>query len=109
MVRGEQVYRMRGAVTLEERRSRTGHYYTVYWNTAEVAQGGQIVFEYQQAITASDVLTKTFKIPTGHSSGSAEFNIIGKEYQQGGNVLAWRARLVKGGKTLAVKRSYLWR
>lgn len=110
MVRGEQLYRMRGAVTLEQRRNRLGDYYTIYWNTAEAASGNlKVVFEYQQATTASKILTMTRDIPASQTSGSVEFRIAGEAYREGGNVLAWRARLMKGGRVIAMKRSYLWR
>ena len=110
LVRGEQLYRLHGAVTLEERRSRVGHYYTAHWDAPEVASGNaKIIFEYQQATTASKVLTSVHKIPAGQSNGSVEFQIIGDAYQKGGSVLAWRARLVEGKRLLDVKQSYLWK
>ncbi|BDS05183.1 hypothetical protein NT6N_02230 [Oceaniferula spumae] len=109
MIRGEQLYRLRGAVTMEERTSRLGHYYTVYWNDIQNTGDAKVVFEYQQATTASKVLTMTREIPAGLNSGSVEFRVIGDSYKQGGRVLAWRARLISNGKVLAMKRSYLWR
>jgi len=109
-VRGEQLYRLRGAVTLEQRKSRLGHYYTVLWNTPEATSGNvKIIFEYQQATSASKVLTAVHEIPNGQVTGSVEFPIVDKAYQQGGNVLAWRVRLMSGKRVLAVKRSYLWK
>lgn len=110
MVRGEQLYRLRGAVTTAERTNRLGHYYTVYWNNLGSGEGdAKIIFDYQQATTASKVLTRSLALPTGLDSGSVEFRITGEAYQQGGRVLAWRARLIQNGKVIAVKRSYLWR
>lgn len=110
MVRAEQLYRMNGAVTLEQRKNRLGNYYTIYWDTPEAAAGGmKIIFEYQQAATSSKVLTMTRNIPAGQSTGSMELNIIGKAYREGGSVLAWRARLMKGNQVIDSKRSYLWR
>lgn len=110
LVRGEQLYRLHGAVSLEERRSKVGHYYTAHWNTPDVISGNtRIVFEYQQAVTASKVLTSEHKIPKGQSSGSVEFQIIGDAYHKGGSVLAWRARLMEGERVLDVKQSYLWK
>lgn len=110
MVRGEQLYRMRGAVSLEQRRNRLGDYYTVYWNTQEAATGDvRVVFDYQQATTASKILTMERVVPAGQTRGSVEFRVAGEAYREGGSVLAWRARLLKDGRTVAVKRSYLWR
>lgn len=109
-VRGEQLYRLNGAVTQKERENRKGSYYTMSWNTPQAVAGDmKIIFEYQQAATASKVLTMTRNIPAGQEKGSVEFNIIGQAYLKGGNVLAWRARLVQDGKVVATQRSYLWK
>jgi len=112
MARGEQLYRLRGAVTLEERKSRLGHYYTVDWERpSEVGLNEEmrVVMNYQQAGTASKVLEMTRKIPTGQESGKIEFQVVGEPYRVGGRVLAWRIRLMKGSRVLAEKRSYLWK
>ena len=110
MVRGEQLYRLRNAVTLEQRRDRLGHYYTIYWDLPQaVTADMKVVFEYQQAATASKVISVEREIPAGQAKGSTEIQIIGSSYREGGSVLAWRARLMRGSQIVAMKRSYLWR
>lgn len=108
MVRGEQNYRLRGAVTLEQRQKRLGQYYTVSWN-ASAGQPTRVVMEYQQAGTGSLVKKLAHDLPQQQSAGKVEFQVVGDDYNKGGRVLAWRVRLLAGDRVLAEKRSYLWR
>ena len=110
MVRGEQMYRLRGAVTLEERQRRLGQYYTVSWKNDQAAQGPMtVVMDYQQAATGSQVLRMSRDLPAGQTSGRVEFQVTGESYRIGGRVLAWRIRLLRADEIVAEKRSYLWR
>jgi hypothetical protein len=110
MVRGEQLYRLRGAVTMEELQHRLGQYYTVSWKNDHMAQGGmKVVMDYQQAATGSKVLRMSRDLPVDESSGRIEFQVTGESYRIGGRVLAWRIRLQRGDQVVAEKRSYLWR
>jgi len=112
MTRGEQLYRFRGAVTMEEKRNRLGHYYSVDWVKPAEARSDekmQLVMNYQQAATGAKVLTMKRDLPEGETSGKGEFQVAGESYRVGGRVLAWQIQLMQGGKVLAEKRSYLWR
>jgi len=112
MTRGEQLYRLRGAVTLKERRERLGHYYTVEWerpSSARAGEGMRVVMNYQQAATASQVLEMSREIPADQTSGKMEFQVAGESYRVAGRVLAWQIRLMQGDRELAEKRSYLWK
>ncbi len=109
MIRGEQLYRLNNAVTHKQRIERLGSYYTISWNVPQAAAGGmKVIFEYQQAASASKVLSMTRNLPAGQTKGVIEFNIIGNAYRVGGGVLAWRALLVRGEEIVASKQSYLW-
>lgn len=110
MARGEQLYRLRGAVTMEERKSRLGHYYSVDWTNDQV--GGddlKVVMDYQQATTASKVLRMSRDVSGSEASGKVEFHITGEVYRAGGRVLAWRVQLLRGNEVLAEQRSYMWK
>jgi hypothetical protein len=110
MVRMEKERRLRGAVSMAERRQRLGQYYTLLWqDPAGVGRGPvEVVFQYQQGATASRVkrMTKTF--PASAAQGTAEFAVIGDDYFTGGRVLAWKATVLRGGREFASRRSYLW-
>jgi len=110
MVRGEQAYRLRGAVTMKERKSRLGQYYTVSWkNDSPSGEPMKVVMDYQQATTGSEVHQMKRDLPSGESAGRVEFKVTGNSYLLGGRVLAWRIRLLREGEIIAEKRSYLWR
>ncbi|MCP5536369.1 MAG: hypothetical protein H7A51_09070 [Akkermansiaceae bacterium] len=110
MIRGEQMYRLRGAVTLEERQARLGQYYTVIWkNPTASTEPLRIIMDYQQTATGSKPLRMMRDLPGNQSSGRCEFNVTSEAYRVGGRVLSWRIRMMQGDRVLAEKRSYLWR
>jgi len=110
MARGEQLYRMRGAVTMKERVDRKGHYYTVTWNDDQPGTGDmKVVMEYLQSATAAQVLRMSRDLPDGEKSGKMEFLITGESYRVGGPVLAWRIQLLRGREVVASQQSYLWK
>jgi hypothetical protein len=108
MIRGERKRRFHGAISMEEQGDRLGYTYTVLWNDASTSDPGQIVFEFQQGATASRVKKMVHTISAGETSGRAEFAILGDDYRKGGRVLAWRCSLVRGGREIASRHSYLW-
>lgn len=110
MARGEQLYRMRGAVTMKERVARKGHYYTVTWNNDQLGAGDMMLeMEYLQSATAAQVLRMKRDLPDDRKSGKVEFLITGESYRVGGPVLAWRIQLRRGHEVVASKQSYLWK
>ncbi len=110
MLRMEKARRLRGAVSMEERRDRLGQYYSLLWNHPEGVGQGEVVllFEYQQGATASLVKKQVRTFPSSDAEGVVEFSVIGDGYFDGGKVLAWKATLSRGGKIISSKQSYLW-
>lgn len=110
MVRMEKERRLRGAISMEERRQRLGQYYTLIWSDAKGVGSGpvELVFEYRQGGTASQIKRATKQFAASDASGVAEFSVIGDNYFENGKVLAWRATVLRDGKEIAVRRSYLW-
>ena len=110
LVRMEKERRLRGAVSMAERRQRLGQYYTLPWHDpAGVGKGPvEVRFQYQQGATASHVKHMTKEFPAAASEGIAEFAVIGDDYFKGGRVLAWKATLSRNHKELATRQSYLW-
>jgi hypothetical protein len=108
MVRMEKMRRLHGAVSMEERRQRLGHYYTLGWNDAEGVGSGEVtaVFEYRQGGSTIKRMSRSF--PAAESAGAADFAIIGDDYFRNGKVLAWRASILRGGREIASQQSYLW-
>ncbi len=113
MVRGEVQRRLHGAITLAERREKIGQYYTVsYCRSREESQANaapvKIIFEYQQAVTAS-AIKRMEKSVSCTDEQEVEFAVVGEDYAKNGRVLTWRVRVMEGEQVLAEKRSYLWR
>lgn len=110
MLRGEKNRLLYGAVSMEERRNRLGQYYTVLWNDADGAGSGpvEVRFEYQQGASGSRIKTRSEKFSADTMSGKAVFSVIGDDYFKRGKVITWKVSLLRGGKALASKQSYLW-
>ena len=111
MVRMEKARRLRGAVSMQERKQRLGQYYTLIWHDPAGAGQGpvEVVFQYQQGASASLVKHMTKQFPASATEGVAEFAVIGDDYFTNGKVLAWHATVSRGKRELASKSSYLWR
>lgn len=107
--RMEKESRLRGAISMEERRQRLGQYYTVLWQNND-AKSGQVTvtFEYQQGKTGSQIKRMTQSFPTLDVHGRASFAVIGDDYIQNGRVLAWQVTLSRGDREIASRRSFLW-
>lgn len=111
MVRMEKERRLRGAISMEERRHRLGQYYSILWSDPQGAGNGpvEVVLEYRQGASASRIKRMTKSFPASDSEGIAHFAIAGDDYFKNGRVLAWQATLTRGSHELASKRSYLWK
>ena len=111
MVSMEKERRLLGAVSMEERRQRLGQYYTLLWSDPAGAGQGpvEVVFQYQQGASASRVKRMTKSFPADATEGIADFAVIGDDYFTNGRVLAWQASVLRGGRELASRRSFLWR
>lgn len=108
MIRGDQRRLLYGAIGVREQEQRLGHYYVVLWNEDSGGEPAKVVFEYQQAATASRVLRQEQTFEPGLTEGRAEFRVTGEDYLEGGRVLAWRCRLFRGDREVASRHSYLW-
>ena len=110
MVRMEKERRLRGAISMEERRQRLGQYYTILWSDPKGKGQGpvEVVFEYRQGASGSRIKRMTQSFPAHEVQGSASFAVAGDDYFKNGRVLAWQAKVFRGRAELASKRSYLW-
>lgn len=108
MVRGEKNRIFHGAVSMEERRKLLGQYYTILWSDPEgAATSHEVVFEFQQGGSGSTIKKRSQKF-SGQSSGKASFSVIGDDYFKGGKVLAWKISLLRDGREIGSRKSYLW-
>lgn len=110
MVRMEKERRLRGAVSMAERKERLGQYFTLIWEDHSGAKTEEVtvVFQYQQGASASLMKRMVKNFPASDTKGTAEFAVIGENYFKNGRVLAWKATLQRGKQVLMTRQSYLW-
>ncbi len=104
----EYRHRLHGAITNEEFTNRTGTYYTTFFSVVDRSQPVTVRFEYRQNKTGSKVHTQETVVDAPKRSNVTEFKVIGKDFIEGGSIIAWRISLVRGKEVLATRNSYLW-
>jgi hypothetical protein len=106
----EKQRRLHGAISAADRRERLGQYFTLDWKDPAGAGKGEVevIFQYQQAASASLVKQMEKKFPSSDSAGSVEFAVLGKDYFTHGKVLTWKATLLRDKQIIATRQSYLW-
>ncbi|MEO8353645.1 MAG: hypothetical protein ABI680_18110, partial [Chthoniobacteraceae bacterium] len=97
MIRFERERVNFGAVTQYDRRQRWGNYYTFMWRTKRRADL-TVRFEFRQQNLGSHVQAKELHYPAAKGSLKSEFNVIGDDYEQDGQVTSWRAIIIEDGR-----------
>jgi len=103
----ERSYRMFGAVTALDQRQRFGQYFDFFWR-AKRPSDVTVRFEYKQENLRAFVQAKEQAYQNVHGTNHSEFRVVGDEYFDDGQVLAWRCLLIEHGRIVAEKRSFLW-
>ena len=103
----ERSYRMYGAVTALDQRQRFGQYFDFFWR-AKRPSDVTVRFEYKQEKLRAFVQAKEQAYQNVHGTNCSEFQVVGDEYFDDGQVLAWRCLLIEHGRIVAEKRSFLW-
>jgi hypothetical protein len=103
----ERSYRLHGAVTRLDQRQRFGQYFDFFWR-AKRPSDVTVRFEYKQEKLKAFVQAKEETYQNVNGTNRSEFRVIGDEYFDDGQVLAWRCLLIEHGRIVAEKRSFLW-
>ena len=103
----ERSYRMFGAVTALDQRQRFGQYFDFFWR-AKRPSDVTVRFEYKQEKLRAFVQAKEQAYQNVRGTNRSEFQVVGDEYFDDGQVLAWRCLLIEHGRIVAEKRSFLW-
>jgi hypothetical protein len=103
----ERQYRLFGAVTKLDQHQRFGNYFDFFWRAREPANL-KVRLEYRQAKLHALVQAQEAFYPDARGTYKTEFKVVGDDYFDDGRVIAWRCVLIKDGKIVAEKRSYLW-
>ncbi|MEM1294950.1 MAG: hypothetical protein AAGH89_06260, partial [Verrucomicrobiota bacterium] len=109
MVSFERKYLLHGAITSEEYRAREGKYYTIFWKSKGDRRPGMVVrLEYLQSNTGDEIKVKEVTVDDVRRQNTTDINVIGEEFKEDGNVVAWRASLVRDGEVISSVESFLW-
>ena len=104
----EQRHYLHGAVSLEERLARFGHYYTVFWKAEDRSAPVTVTIEYRQKNTGPQSFTQAVTVDNVRGSNTTDLQVTGEQYWENGSVTAYRVTLTQNGETIAADQSFLW-
>jgi hypothetical protein len=103
----ERQYRMFGAVTSLDQRQRLGNYFDFFWR-AKRPSDVTVRLEYRQEKLHEHVQAQEITYHNIRGTNKTEFKVIGDDYFDDGQVIAWRCLLIANGRIVAENRSFLW-
>ena len=103
----ERQYRMFGAVTLLDQRQRFGNYFDFFWRVKRPSDV-TVRLEYRQEKLHEHVQAQEITYRNVHGTHKTEFKVIGDDYLDDGQVIAWRCLLISNGRIVAENRSFMW-
>ena len=103
----EKQYRMFGAVTGLDQRQRYGNYFDFFWR-AKRPSDVTVRLEYRQEKLHEHVQAQEISYQNVHGTHKTEFKVIGDDYFDDGEVIAWRCLLISNGRIVAENRSFMW-
>ena len=103
----ERQYRLYGAVTGLDRRQRFGNYFDFFWR-AKRPSDVTVRLEYRQAKLHEHVQAQEITYGNVRGTHKTEFKVVGDDYFDDGEVIAWRCLLIANGRIVAENRSFLW-
>jgi hypothetical protein len=108
MINHEYERRLFGAVSQKDREAREGFYFTVFWTTDNSDVPAIVRLEYLLEQTNDKVHVQEDEVAAGQTTNVTEFSVLGDEYAEFGEVLAYRISVHQQGKIVADHQSYLW-
>ena len=103
----ERQYRLYGAVTALDRRQRFGDYFDFFWRVKRPSDV-TVRLEYRQEKLHEHVQAQEITYRNVRGTHKTEFKVIGDDYFDDGDVIAWRCLLITNGRIVAENRSFLW-
>jgi len=103
----ERQYRMFGAVTSLDQHQRFGNYFDFFWR-AKRPSDITVRLEYRQEQLHEHVQAQEISYQNVHGTHKTEFKVIGDDYFDDGEVIAWRCLLISNGRIVAENRSFMW-
>jgi hypothetical protein len=103
----ERQYRMFGAVTSLDAHQRFGNYFDFFWR-AKRPSDVTVRLEYRQEQLHEHVQAQEISYQNVHGTHKTEFKVIGDDFFDDGEVIAWRCLLISNGRIVAENRSFMW-
>ena len=102
----ERQYRLYGAITALDRRQRFGNYFDFFWR-AKRPSDVTVRLEYRQQKLNEHVQAQEITYRNVHGTHKTEFKVVGDDYFDDGEVIAWRCLLIANGQIVAENRAFL--
>lgn len=107
-VQFQEKHLLYGAISREEQDARAGHYYVFLWKTKDTVSPAEVVFEFRQQLTGSEVQSVSVNVPDPRRKNTTKIAVTGDIYVNNGPVTSWRVTILQNGQEVATEQSYLW-
>jgi hypothetical protein len=104
----EPKYWDHGAILAKDRLDRQGNIFVINWQNDGEPSDFTVRLDYRQAMTRERVMTKTQEYKNFDGYEKTVLKVTGDEYLRGGVVHSWRISIVRDGKIVAQKKSFIW-
>jgi hypothetical protein len=104
----EPKYWDHGAILAKDRLDRQGNIFVINWQNDGEPSDFTVRLDYRQAMTRERVMTKTQEYKNFDGYEKTVIKVTGDEYLRGGVVHSWRISIVRDGKIVAQKKSFIW-
>ena len=108
MMMYEPKYWNHGAILAKDRLDRQGNIFVINWQNDGQPGDFTVRLDYRQAMTRERVMTKTQEYKNFDGYEKTVLKVTGDEYVKGGVVNSWRISIVRDGKIVAQKKSFIW-
>lgn len=108
MMMYEPKYWDHGAILAKDRLDRKGNIFVINWQNDGPRSDFTVRLDYRQTLTRERVMTKTQEYKDFDGYEKTVLRVTGDDYLRGGTVHSWRISVVRDGKIIAQKKSFIW-
>ena len=104
----EPKYWDHGAILAKDRADRQGNIFVINWQNDGEPGDFTVRLDYRQVNSRERVMTKTEEYKNFDGFEKTVLKVTGDDYVRGGVVNSWRISIVRAGKIVAQKKSFIW-